>query len=281
MATFKQGLFTPAVLTLALAAPHAVAGEHEHRAHGAHEHGAANIDLILAATEIAIQWRTPAANLLGFEHKPKTDEQHKAVKQANATLADFNNVLALPASAECKLLKYDVAGLAFETAGHDKHDDHHDDHDKEHGHDKHDDHHDDHDKEHGHDKHDDHHDDHDKEHGHDKHDDHHDDHDKEHGHDKHDDHHDDHDKEHGHDKHDDHDKEHGHDDHAHDDHDESSHSDVVINYQLQCSKPTEIKAITFTLFKHFSGTEKVMLQGIVNDQQLMQTLTPSNDKLAW
>jgi len=163
-----------AILGVAVSAG-AVAGE-------AHEHGKVALTLAIEAGNVEVSWRSPAVNLVGFEHQPKTPEEKQKVEQTLLNLKQGYEQIVLPESALCLLKEADIdTTLAAHTEGHD-----HDDHD----HEKHDD--------HGHDDHD-----------HEEHDDHgHDDHD----HEKHDDHDHDHD-DHDHEKHDDH-EEHDHDGHA-------------------------------------------------------------------
>lgn len=137
----------------------AVAGE-------AHEHGKVALTLAIEAGNVEVSWRSPAVNLVGFEHQPKTPEEKQKVEQTLLNLKQGYEQIVLPESALCLLKEADIdTTLAAHTEGHD-----HDDHD--HDHEEHDDHdHDDHD----HEKHDDHdHDDHDHEkhegHDHDEHD---------------------------------------------------------------------------------------------------------------
>ncbi|MGB2221940.1 DUF2796 domain-containing protein [Neptunomonas sp.] len=149
-----------AILGVAVSAG-AVAGE-------AHEHGKVALTLAIEAGNVEVSWRSPAVNLVGFEHQPKTPEEKQKVEQTLLNLKQGYEQIVLPESALCLLKEADIdTTLAAHTEGHD-HDHDHDDHD----HEEHDDHdHDDHD----HEKHEDHdHDDHDHEkhegHDHDEHD---------------------------------------------------------------------------------------------------------------
>jgi len=58
----------------------------EHEAHGAHEHGVAHLDTVLEKNQAHIALRSPAANIVGFEHHPQNDEQHVSVNRAMQTL---------------------------------------------------------------------------------------------------------------------------------------------------------------------------------------------------
>jgi hypothetical protein len=139
-----------AILGVAISAG-AVAGE-------AHEHGKVALTLAIEAGNVEVSWRSPAVNLVGFEHQPKTPEEKQKVEQTLLNLKQGYEQIVLPESALCLLKEADIdTTLAAHTEGHD-HDDHdheeHDDHDHdEHDHEEHDDHdHDDHD----HEKHEDH-----------------------------------------------------------------------------------------------------------------------------
>ena len=126
-----------AILGVAVSAG-AVAGE-------AHEHGKVALTLAIEAGNVEVSWRSPAVNLVGFEHQPKTPEEKQKVEQTLLNLKQGYEQIVLPESALCLLKEADIdTTLAAHTEGHD-HDDHdheeHDDHDHDdHDHEKHDDH---------------------------------------------------------------------------------------------------------------------------------------------
>lgn len=64
------------------------AAEDNHGSHEAHVHGEAEMTLILQNDELAINFESPAANLVGFEHHPETDLQRNAL---DAVLTDLRN----------------------------------------------------------------------------------------------------------------------------------------------------------------------------------------------
>ncbi|MFY0655280.1 MAG: DUF2796 domain-containing protein [Neptunomonas phycophila] len=135
-----------AILGVAVSAG-AVAGE-------AHEHGKVALTLAIEAGNVEVSWRSPAVNLVGFEHQPKTPEEKQKVEQTLLNLKQGYEQIVLPDSALCLLKEADIdTTLAAHAEGHD-HDDH--DHEKHDGH-GHDDHdhaeHDDHDHDHDHDGH--------------------------------------------------------------------------------------------------------------------------------
>ena len=190
-----------------------------------HEHGAASMNIAIDDGSVFLELETPWDNLVGFEHKPRTEEQHKLYDDALALLNDPGQLLTFDGT-NCSVTNvYLKDGLA---EGGD-HDDHHDD---EHHDDEHDDEHAE-----GHD--DEHKDEHDDDHHDDKHDDEHAE-----GHD--DEHKDDHDDDHHDDKHDDEHAE-GHDD-DHDDHEgESEHSSMLATYEFACEDSSKLSAIDVNL----------------------------------
>ena len=65
----------------------------ETRQLGSHEHGAAILNVAIADESLSIEYRTPAANIVGFEHAPSTEAQVQAVH--DATELDYSSLLSL------------------------------------------------------------------------------------------------------------------------------------------------------------------------------------------
>lgn len=133
-----------------LAAPMAMA--EEQRGMGAHEHGVSQLELAIEDGTLTLALRAPGADIVGFEHAARSDEDKAAVDAALSLLRQPEAVFALPEAAGCTLVEAD-AGLEGE-GDHGHEDEHgHDDHDHDdHGHDEHDHEahgHEDHDHEHG------------------------------------------------------------------------------------------------------------------------------------
>ncbi|KIE20799.1 zinc-binding protein [Vibrio sinaloensis] len=161
---------SPIAALIAVAVSHVAIAEEGFRQHEAHVHGEVELNIAQDGKELLMEITAPGADVVGFEHAPKNDEQKKILADAVATLNQADSVFTLSAAAGCHVEHVAVTHTLGKESDHHDHDEHkHDDHDEH----KHDDHHD-----HDHDehKHDDHHD-----HDHDehKHDDHHD-HDHEH-----------------------------------------------------------------------------------------------------
>lgn len=117
-------LSTESVLFLVLCAAYPVGAVAETRQHGSHEHGAAVLNVAVAGATLAVEFIAPAANIVGFEHAPSSEEQERAVHQA-LELLESGNVMTVPAEADCRLARAEV-----ETEGAAHRDEH--DADKEH-----------------------------------------------------------------------------------------------------------------------------------------------------
>ncbi len=112
----------------------------------AHVHGLADLTLAIENGALEIQLRSPAANLVGFEHKADTKEEIKSAKAAAARLAQPLSLFTFN-DTKCEMLDTDVdvsAILDNEHAEDDheehKHKDHkheYDEHARGHGHDQH------------------------------------------------------------------------------------------------------------------------------------------------
>jgi len=110
----------------------------EQRQLGAHEHGAAALNVAVSDSTLSIEFTAPAVNLVGFEHTATTEDQVQAIAQAEELLAS-GRVLGLPESAQCELT---ASNVEHETEGEHADDDHEkehadEDHEKEHADDDH------------------------------------------------------------------------------------------------------------------------------------------------
>lgn len=95
-------------LAAALAQPafaHDTQDEHDHGALGAHVHGESHLDLAQTDTGLELQWRSPAADLVGFEHAPRSQAEKDAVASLQRTLEQPQTLVTLPAAAGCQLSK--------------------------------------------------------------------------------------------------------------------------------------------------------------------------------
>ena len=94
-----------AVLVLTYVAAGTTAAE---TSHGAHEHGAAEVELALEGSDVLVNFASPLYNLVGFEHAPRDDQDREAVAAALAVLDDPGNLVLLQAGAACTVVELDV-----------------------------------------------------------------------------------------------------------------------------------------------------------------------------
>jgi hypothetical protein len=88
----------------------------EQRHHKAHVHGVAHINVALEDNELYIEFTCPAANIVGFEHQLKTEEQKTAVNKAIETLKAGEELFVMPPPAGASLMKSDVdTGIEIDT----------------------------------------------------------------------------------------------------------------------------------------------------------------------
>ena len=107
------------------------------QAEEAHVHGLATLTLALENQSLEIEFESPAANIVGFEHKAKSAKEKEAVKAAETILQTAVDLFVFAgASCQLKEVQVDISGIMQEE--HDDHGHHHD-----HHHSSHDDHKDD------------------------------------------------------------------------------------------------------------------------------------------
>lgn len=103
----------------------------------AHQHGVAQLDIAQEGQTLELAFHSPLNNLVGFEHPPRTEQQHQALEQAEALLRQGTTLFLLPESAGCTLssvaLQTPFTDTDHDHAEHDsKHQDQHAAHEGEH-----------------------------------------------------------------------------------------------------------------------------------------------------
>lgn len=114
------------------------AHDHHGHAHGshnpaAHQHGVGNLDIVLDGQQLQLELTSPADDLLGFEHAPRTQAQRDQLANLQDTLRQPDKLFALPAAAQCSLDSVQLHSPLFALADHSGDDDHDHDH-SEHAH---------------------------------------------------------------------------------------------------------------------------------------------------
>jgi hypothetical protein len=63
----------------------------------------AHLNVAAQGADLYLEFISPAANIVGFEHPPRTDAQRTAVKETVETLKGGEALIVLPAGARCGL----------------------------------------------------------------------------------------------------------------------------------------------------------------------------------
>ncbi|WP_295883905.1 DUF2796 domain-containing protein [uncultured Thiohalocapsa sp.] len=84
-------------------------GDHDHRQHDAHVHGVAALNVAVDADTLLVELDTPAANIVGFEHPPRDEDERAAIAAARETMADGAALFVPNAGAECVQMAHQVS----------------------------------------------------------------------------------------------------------------------------------------------------------------------------
>jgi hypothetical protein len=96
----------------------------EQHYHGAHVHGIAHLNVALEGKNLYMEFASPAANIVGFEHAPKNQAERDAVESAQNTLKNAEAVFKLPPAAGARLVEASVVSEAEHDTHHDAEHDH-------------------------------------------------------------------------------------------------------------------------------------------------------------
>ncbi|WP_394237711.1 DUF2796 domain-containing protein [Pseudomonas anguilliseptica] len=106
--------------------------EHDHAEHGSldtHEHGAAQLNVVLDGKMLHLQLDSPAMNLVGFEHAAKSDADKAKVAAARSQLEQPQALFGVNAG-DCNISKQELESPLFAEHKHEEHHEH--DHGSEH-----------------------------------------------------------------------------------------------------------------------------------------------------
>lgn len=109
---------------------------HDHAEHGsldAHEHGSAQLNVVLEGKALELQLESPAMNLVGFEHAAKSDTDKAKVAAARSQLEQPQALFGLSAG-DCTLSKQELESPLFAEHKHEEHHDHDSEHSDIHAH---------------------------------------------------------------------------------------------------------------------------------------------------
>jgi len=100
----------------------------------AHVHGKASLNIVLDDQSLFIEFESPAYNLVGFEHEPKDQLQHKEVQDSLSLLSRPRKVFGFSNQAGCLVERFSVtttmAGVGKNKVGYEEehHEEEHHDH---------------------------------------------------------------------------------------------------------------------------------------------------------
>lgn len=102
----------------------------------AHVHGHGQLDVAVLDGRLHIELRSPAMDIVGFEHAPRNATQRRQLESALGQLRNADALFLLPAAADCRLTEVHVESQQAPGAHDGEHDqDHHRDDDHGHSHD--------------------------------------------------------------------------------------------------------------------------------------------------
>ena len=124
------------------------------KAEDAHVHGEAILQLVIDDSGALATFKSPAADIVGFERHPETDAEKQAVADALAQLSDFTALFTLAEAAGCTIdhahVDFEVEAAGDDHEDHDHHEEGEEHHDEDEHHEEGEEHHDDNE---GHDEH--------------------------------------------------------------------------------------------------------------------------------
>lgn len=95
----------------------AQAEEVAHASLGAHEHGAAHLDVALDSNTLELALESPAMNLVGFEHAAASASDQAAVAAARQQLAEPLQLFRIPTEAGCAVTQQELQSPLFALPG--------------------------------------------------------------------------------------------------------------------------------------------------------------------
>jgi hypothetical protein len=117
MLRFRDAAVTLAVGFACAASSPAIADEF--RSRGVHEHGSATLDIAIQNSILDIALHSPAINVIGFEHAPRSVEEKTALAQANRVFGSPQGLFLMPAGAACASTSVTLTPITYEHDGDD------------------------------------------------------------------------------------------------------------------------------------------------------------------
>jgi len=95
---------------------------HSSHNHAAHTHGIADLRVAMSEGVVEIEFESPAANLIGFEHPAQTPQEQQRVRAAEERLSDHDSLFQFKGT-QCTLetMSLDLSHLAYSGEDHEDH----------------------------------------------------------------------------------------------------------------------------------------------------------------
>ena len=77
-------------------------------AEAAHQHGVADLNIAWSAQEVVLELHSPADNILGFEHSPRTDAQQQQLATSLSQLKQADALFSFPKATQCVLKTVEI-----------------------------------------------------------------------------------------------------------------------------------------------------------------------------
>jgi hypothetical protein len=97
----------------------------EHRQLGAHMHGHGRLNIAIEDKTMSVELEVPAADIVGFEHEPETQEEKAVLEAAKAKLAAGLSLFTPASAAGCAQTSAKVMTEADHDEEHEARDSHH------------------------------------------------------------------------------------------------------------------------------------------------------------
>jgi hypothetical protein len=91
--------------------------------HGAHVHGVSQLNVAIEGQAVEMEFISPGADIVGFEHVAESVQDRQAVEDAVANLRQGQSLFAFPTEARCRLEEAEVVSGQVKT-GHDDPEEH-------------------------------------------------------------------------------------------------------------------------------------------------------------
>ena len=96
---------------------------HSLRQHDAHEHGFAQLNVAIDSNILMLEFTSPAANIIGFEHRIKNNEEQKIYDAAVQQLKQPAILFSANSEALCAITELDVSSSLDSDKAHKQHHD--------------------------------------------------------------------------------------------------------------------------------------------------------------